>query len=461
MYHIRTSAALALDERWHEHLKLLLFAMGETFEALMPTPSYVAGAYTAFVDSGYQENPILYPDSILSSALLKVEQGLAQLKNEIMEQERHEGIREAYTARIDESLANITMIQAAYAHDGVGFRQANEYIYGQPDAAIYRAACQWLRGEAVSYAAVGRVPDDIASAVLKVVPGVIAADQFTLLPRQNVFESVRLLHAAPGGYYEQLFHSMDIPSVDFIDERLGDSLTKQVMNNIGSDYSLRPSNTGLWAVIQSQKLVVRPEHYQLTPKAFKAIVAHEVGCHLLEYTNGATARLRLLELGLDRYEAGNEGRAVLREQLMYDSVQAYVEQPDWFPTKASWEYRVAIHLAVSLGAGMSGRPYTFAEIYQVLVVLFRFWTQQRQSTIDDEIVQRGAWSMAVRVMKGTDGSGGAYLKDIVYLEGTVRCWQAAAERPELILFGDIGKFDITNERHILLLEDLGMIPKQK
>ncbi|HSH55288.1 MAG TPA: tyrosine/phenylalanine carboxypeptidase domain-containing protein [Candidatus Limnocylindrales bacterium] len=460
MYKIRTPAAPALDERWHGRLKQLLFVMGETFETLMPSPQYVEKAYGAFMESGCQENPLLYPDGILPAALQEVEQGLTRLKNEISGQEHHEGIRAAYIERIDESLANIRMVQAAYAHDTENFAQANAYIYGKPDIRIYTAACQWLRQEAERCATDDSVPDDVAAAVLEVVP-YEAEGQDSLMPSNDVFRRVQVLHTVEGGYFEQLFAGLDIPESGIVDEQLGDLLTQQVIANIGSDYELQESTNGLWAVIQNQKRVLRPQHYELTSTAFKAIITHEVGCHLLEYTNGADAGLRLLELGLDRYEAGNEGRAVLREQLMYTSVEEYIRQPQWFPTKASWEYRVAIHLVVSLASGITGRPYGFAEIYRVLTVLFRFWTLQRYREVDEAVISRGAWSMAVRVMKGTDGTGGAYLKDIVYLEGNVRCWQAVVARPELILFGDLGKFDIASERHILLLEDIGILPKQK
>jgi len=65
----------------------------------------------------------------------------------------------------------------------------------------------------------------------------------------------------------------------------------------------------------------------------------------------------------------------------------------------------------------------------------------------------------VRALKGTRGTGGAYMKDIVYLEGNIRCWQIAATHPERILYGDIGKFDITNERHIRALQQLHILPE--
>ncbi len=221
------------------------------------------------------------------------------------------------------------------------------------------------------------------------------------------------------------------------------------------------SPSGLWAVLPTTRQVLRPKNFALNKQQFMAIVSHEVGSHLLEYSNGSVAKLKLLELALDRYECGNEGRAFLREQIMYDSIAGYINQPDWSPTKASWEYRVAIHMIISLAMGLHDHRHNFAEIFHILTVLFRFWTAKRGEEIDEETIGKGAWNMAVRALKGTDGRGGAYCKDIVYLEGNVRSWNVAADRAELILEGDKGKFDIANERHITALTNLGIIAKEE
>ena len=44
------------------------------------------------------------------------------------------------------------------------------------------------------------------------------------------------------------------------------------------------------------------------------------------------------------------------------------------------------------------------------------------------------------------------LKDSVYLEGNIHCWQAAATDAEIILRGDLGKVDIPNPRHMEIIE---------
>jgi hypothetical protein len=91
--------------------------------------------------------------------------------------------------------------------------------------------------------------------------------------------------------------------------------------------------------------------------------------------------------------------------------------------------------------------------------LFRFWTTKRNLPIDEKIIHDGAWSMAVRALKGTDGNGGAYIKDIVYLEGNIRCWRVAKSNPQFIMYGDLGKFDIANHTHVNALTNLGILPQ--
>jgi hypothetical protein len=302
--------------------------------------------------------------------------------------------------------------------------------------------------------------EEICSAVLSKMPE-IEGDVSRLFPNPEVFTAVRQLHFESHGYYEQLFGASLSMENGIYTPKYGDAITNKAIQNVGSDFMLNDSPLGLWAVLQSQRTVVRPTDYALGPEAYFGIVAHEVGSHLLESTNGAKSSLRLLELGLDRYELGNEGRAFLREQIMYQTIDDYVQQPLWYPTKASWEYRIAIHLIISLAVGLHRRQYTFPELFEIVRCLYRFWIAKRGQELDEVVVSRGAWSLVVRALKGTNGQGGAYCKDIVYLEGNSRCWQVASERPELILYGDYGKFDIANKAHVMMLEELGVLPKHQ
>jgi hypothetical protein len=70
---------------------------------------------------------------------------------------------------------------------------------------------------------------------------------------------------------------------------------------------------------------------------------------------------------------------------------------------------------------------------------------------------RRTWALLERVFMGTDGSSGPYRRYMVYLEGNVNCWRAAEANPGVIEEGDLGKFDIINERHRRLLKSVGVL----
>lgn len=448
---IRTAPMPGLDQRWYRQLKPLMDEVGETFVALMPSDAKLQRAYDEFRDSGYTSYPDLLPDTVNVDNLESARAKLDGLQQDIEDDEASAEIRDLYMARIEELVANIDMIIAAVAGNRAAFDKANEFIYHGPNPVIFAASCAWIRHDAVN----ANIDEQLRERLLNVIPD-MGADATLLAPNNETFQVVKTAHFQQGGYIDQLFSGVQIPDTN-IAPAGGDSIVRQAIRNIGSSFDLADSPSGLWSVLQSKHLVIRPVDFSLSRTSFMAIVAHEVGSHLLESTNGANASLKLLELGLDRYEAGNEGRAFLREQIMFERFDDYVNQPQWTPGKASWEYRVAIHTAISLAVGLHEREYTFAEIYSVLVALFTFWTAKRGQAINDEAIEKGAWNMAVRALKGTDSQGGAYLKDIVYLEGNIRCWQVAASSPSIILSGDLGKFDIANKKHIDSLNELGVL----
>lgn len=444
------------DETWYRQLKPLMQEIGETFVALMPSDEKLHRQHDEFVASGYASLPNLYPEVPHAATLRASKTRLENLIHAVNNGEKVSARRDVYIERIKEMVGNIDMILAAKDGNAELFEKTNQIIYGLPNYSIFAAACAWVRRDAMKEHS--GVSEQLRDQLLQLVPD-IDGEVALLFPSDDVFQSVKELHFRSDGYVDRLFKNLHVPDDTVITSDIGDPITQGAINNIGSSFKLADSPTGLWAVLQSQRQVIRPAEYALTKEAFMGIISHEVGSHLLESTNGEKSTLRLLELGLDRYECGNEGRAFLREQIMYADMNDYIEQPSWWPTKASWEYRIAIHMIISLAVGLHGRRYNFAELYQLLTVLFRFWTVKRGQKIDENSIHQGAWSMAVRALKGTDGTGGAYLKDIVYLEGNIRCWQTAAAHPELVLYGDEGKFDIANPVHVQALTSLGILPK--
>jgi hypothetical protein len=455
-----------LDSRWFERMQLLIRRTGETYELLLPPLEQYEAEYRAFVDSRLKQLPNLYPRDVDVVRLTGVRQELCELAAEVEADEKHNSVRRLYAERITEVITNIELVVAAQAHNDTKFEELNLKLYGPPDKTVFAAEVAWLRDFADDF--LDETPTarpaerEAARTVLELLPKTPKGEKADLVPEADVFHMVRELHFLSGGYMDTLFGERRLEPGAVITPQGGDSIVRRAIAAIGSDFALEVSPDGLWSVSHQRHTVYRPAEYALEPPAFYGIVAHEVGSHLWESVNGGRSKLRLLSLGLAGYEKGNEGRAQLREQIMLPTPEAYVSQI-WHPAKASWQYRIAIHTVICLASGMGGETFGFRDIYRLLVALFNLWAAKNGNDMikpGDEDLARGAYHMAVRALKGTSGRGGAYYKDIVYLEGNIRAWQLANEWPELILYGDLGKFNIGNREHVTMLQELGIIPKQ-
>lgn len=441
-----------MDERWFARLLTISQALGETYILLEPTPETLEERWREFEASGRRHDIVMFSEQVNTGLVARCQAQLGELRADIAAGEPAEIVRALYLDRIDELLANARMMTAAAARDADGFSAENLAMYGRPHPVIYEAACAWALSTAVVAAAtLGPHGRGLGHKALDLLPGT-NGDWRLLTPPEPVFRKVRGLHRAAGGYYDQLFGNGTFPTGSTIDQASGDEICRRVLGNIGSGYELADSANTIWAVSPSRRQLLRPAGYRLDTEEFIGIISHEAGSHILEAANGARSPLKLLQLGLAGYEKGNEGRAFLREQIVYDHELTFLRQ-------FAWEYIVLLHLGASLASGSHDQPYGFARLYEVLETLYALWRELRRpgDPGNAEFARREAWYLTVRIAKGTDGQGGGYLKDIVYLEGNVRCWEVAASNPEAILHGDKGKFDITNARHVKALRELGIV----
>jgi hypothetical protein len=439
-----------LDETWFDRYQAIVSRVGETYELLLPRTETLEEKLRDFTASDFTMNISLYPDRANVSVLQAAREDLERLRQDVVNTESDELVRDAYSNAITNLEWNAAMIIAATKVDDEEFKKANDALYDHPNEEIFKAVCHWIRHDTETTLKTAHADlAKLADAVLQVIPDLYDNHQM-LIPTEKVFHTVRQMHRKSNGYYDKLFGIDGMPNIPYIDDHLGDQICAKALQSIGSDFVMAPSNNTIWAVFPSRKQVVRPAGYRLDRDEFIGIVCHEIGSHVLEQVNGEKQKLKLLALGLAGYEKGNEGRAFLREQIVYENERTFLKQ-------FAWEYIVLLHLSVSLASGIHRRPYAFVELYNVLYVLYRFWRERRLplSTNNELFARSEAWQLAVRVMKGTDGNGGAYMKDSVYLEGNIRCWQLALHDPSLILLGDQGKFDLTNPTHLRIIHSLG------
>lgn len=390
---------------------------------------------------------------------------LKLLKKQVIENSENidESVIELYRWKINETIANLHMIDASRRKDMTTFMRWNEFIYGKPDEDVYRAALDWIAHDAE------RLRDEPEQN-----PAVVeaAGEVITLLenergyreiisPLPEAFEEVRQDHMCTDGYYGMLLSGVEVPDQK-ISKDIGDPIIQHVVkNNLQSDYGLIDSTSATWSVSHTQEAVERPPNYNLPAKRFIGLaLGHETGSHLLEKENGERGPLRLLRKGLDRYELGNEGRATIREQVVYGSF-------DEFSKLVRWRDVLRRHIGISYAAGVGAdAPRKSKEVYRFMNAIDRLY-QTKLNPDDPALVGEKSHAktgtLVTRILRGVDGEqGGAYLKDITYLEGHVACWLSAAEAgPQAISDGDLGKFDIANQRHIEVLQQHGLLSSAK
>lgn len=440
-----------LDEKWFARLQDAQATIGETFALLEPSADELTTKRQVFEASNYTTAVELYPDADVVTQFAQPEMALEQLLSDIQESETNQIVRDEYIAYIKDALLNMQLVRAAASRDDVMYEALNRQLYGMPDKNIYRAVVHWIalnakKSNVNASAKLRQLRDDM----LQLLPNE-TGDVKKIIPSNATFDRVRALHFAPDGLFPRLFGTDGLPEIPAVDRVTGDAICEQVLARIdASDYVITDAPNVTWAVSRVPKQLFRPHEYDLTRTDFVGLIGHEIGSHILESINGAKQPLRLFELGLAGYLFGNEGRGLLREQVVYSSINEALAQP-------AWEYNILKHLAVSLALGYNGdERYDFPRLYRTLYSLYRFWRERRypDHPINESFARKHAWFLCVRIMKGTAGHDGCYHKDIVYLEGISGLWQLAVKNPEIIMLGDQAKFNLLDARQRKLFADL-------
>lgn len=445
-----------IDQELHRSLEAVLGGASETYKDLAPTPEAKAVATEAWHRGEYAG--LLTHD--LDTFSLEVKQAsLRQWKRDLLARTDVDPlVMQLYRWKINEHIANVNMLIASSKGDMVGFRRWNEFIYGKPDEDIYRGALDWVANDADNLLNMPDQHPEVISAANRVKELLKDKRGYRelLIPEPETFEAVRADHMGKKGYYGLLLAGVDVPTGKITTE-VGDPILKQVIKNIGSDKPIVDAKGASWSV--SSRGVERPASLNMPAERFVGLgLGHEIGSHELERTNGKRGPIGLAQDGFDRYELGNEGRAVIREQVPYESFNE-------FGKIIRWRDILRRHIAASFafGVGEDG-PASSSETYAFMNTIDTMY-QMKLKPDEPEAAREAARKktddlLADRILKGTDGTGGAYLKDKVYLEGNVANWLTAATRgASAISEGDLGKFDINNPRHIDAMQKLGLLPE--
>lgn len=401
------------------------------------------------------EDADLTVDSADKDRLLERVDSLKRWKDELLESNTDPDIKQIYRWKVNEMIGNTYMVIASAEGNMRDFRRWNEFVYGKPDEDIYRGALDWVAHDAEDLLAVPDQHPAVAEAASRVLDRLEGERGYRelLSPEPETFEAVRNDHMSQTGFYGLLLAGIDMPKGKVpIDIR--DKMLKRVIHNIGSDKPIIDSRDATWGV--TSEGVKRPPKSVMVSERLQGLgFGHEVGSHELERVNGSRGPVYLAKEGLDRYELGNEGRAVIREQVVYGTF-------DEFGKIVRWRDILRRHIAISYAWGVGqDSPRSDVETHQFMSDIdFMYQAKLRPDDLDEAKTRAVAKTDALllRVLKG----GGAYLKDKVYLEGNVASWLTAATHgPGAISDGDLGKFDINNLRHIKVLQNRGLLPDRQ
>lgn len=387
-------------------------------------------------------------------------------------------VQSLYVNAADELLSNTGMVMASRNGDMGTFQRYNRWVHGEVDHAVFNAARAWFARQAAE-AMTSQDPSVKAAAenVLRLLPANGADDSY-LSPDPKTFQRVREDHFGPGGHYALLLDGIVLPKSGKVSKEFSAEIMPAILGRVGaSDYEHVVSSGSAWSVSHINK-EVREAKTDFVVKRYLGLgLGHEVSSHILEYVNGMRSGLHLSAKGLARTVLSNEGRAVIREQVVYDTF-------DEFAALKRWRDIIRRHLSVALGNGVIGAaggdipPHDYAAAHQTMFAVDLLEAiAKKQKAVDkaefrsrlttDEVdearqtAQNLTRTLLRRTDRGVDGNGGALSKDDAYLGPNIRVWRAEEKRPGTIAIGDRGKFIVYDDRHIGPLQKIGVLPAER
>lgn len=390
-----------------------------------------------------KENPELdYPLLDEEKLLMKYDE-LLELKQTVLQHEENEVVKNVYRWRLNEKIAENRLLLAAATGDMRRFRRYSEFIYGKPSKEIFSYTINRIRTELETISRSKENPAaEEAIQLLQELPEVDGGYILKTPHSENLSKARQITE-------ENLSDIINIPLdkelYEAEDIRLAFDTALQELSAEGWVAVINPNKTAI-SVNQEKKTVEIPVSRKLLAQQLKGLIAHEIGTHTARRLNGERTKLRLLGLGLDRYEGGEEGIATLREQ-------ALVEKVDDFSGLQSY-------LASSLAKGLDGKPrdfretFTFLSRYNYVMGLSKGKTPENAQRLANE----STWSTCVRTFRGTDSKtpGTCFTKDIIYRQGNIAVWETLERNSPEMHRWNIGKYDPSNPRHIWILDQLGI-----
>src|SRR3989344_1039267 len=393
---------------------------------------------------GEIENPLLDYPKIDAIRLDTQEKELLLLKEDVLAQEQNSVVKQAYRWRLNEKIAEVRLLRAAHTGDTRRLRKYSEFVYGKPSSDIFAYTVQALKQVCEE----ASCSDDehvrkTAEELSALIPANLTGYSIGELPNQETIDMVRDATLKTAGDLVSLPISQEEFDAEAIKAVFDQALS--TLHGEGWNVVVDTSSKSAISVDQENQTVKVPEARRLPFAKLRILIVHEIGTHVARRINGERSKLKLLGLGLDRYERGDEGVATMREQSLGDKMEDFAG--------------LEAHLAISLAYGLDGMERDFRKVYEILEK--QFLLQELLSGKDYQsalsTAQTSAWDPTGRNILGTKCVAGAcFTKDIAYREGNIATWNVVRENPDEMFRLNVGKYDPSNNRHLWILDQLGI-----
>ncbi|HUT22193.1 MAG TPA: tyrosine/phenylalanine carboxypeptidase domain-containing protein [Candidatus Bipolaricaulota bacterium] len=436
----------AIDEQWYDTFEK--HAAFQAYEYMDGDKEYREEQKKKFI-AGEMENPELDYPKIDVKKIEETEQILLKLRKDIKTLEENEIVSQLYRWRLNEKIAELRILKAAANKDMHRFQGYSEFVYGAPSPDIFAYTVQNVRKTAEKAvesdnADVKKTAQELLSALPDKMPEVKIQelpDEPTVQLAKEMTEK-EMSDLINISYKDGNFNAEDITAI-FTQALAG-------LRADGWQVAIDKSSKTAISVDQELKTIKIPESRKMLFNKLRTLIAHEIGTHVARRTNGERSRLKLLGLGLDRYEKGEEGVATMREQALSEELNDFAGLDG--------------HLAIGLACGLDDQPRDFRKVYEILEKYYRLNNLLRGKKMEEAVSASTtiAWNRAIRTFRGTDCKtpGVCFTKDIIYREGNIETWNVVKNKPEEMSRFSIGKYDPANPRHIWILDTLGITDKE-
>ncbi len=374
------------------------------------------------------ENPSLDYPKLKNINFSFQENALIQLKTEILENETNEIVKEIYRTKINETIAELRMLQAARDGNDKAYARYSSFVYGYPTVENTTIMSEIIQ-EKVARGKTDKkrvAANKIRPILEKLVPNIPERkDPLVLVEESN--RRAESLEEVVSAFETAL---IEVGAVD------GWSVVANIDSGITN-----------FRVSQKEKAVYVPANKAvgMLTQDIQSYIQHEVFGHVQRRINGENSILKLLGTGLDRVEKGEEGVATVNEQL--------VKGADTFSHPERY-------FAIALARGdVDGIKRDFRKTFEVLKQYYITVLKGKNDgpTLEDRAAD-WAWSLCVRVFRGTTGQtpGAVFTKDLNYFVGNKETWALINTDERITQYFTIGKFDAYNQRHVGWLVSLGI-----